>query len=182
MPFQIHTQTAETGKRRISPGATRVTISAVNEPADETETETPAPIFLCSVSPPNTYEQRFRETFLTVCSVEDIAEYPVGVSSVLEVPPENHPAGTLLFSAQENKIYTRGETVNQSPEWKPYFPQNNQLPPDPHTHNLPFFRRSTIDIILPNRLFVEFTLKEIRRAIRILEKDLAALEHLTDHN
>jgi hypothetical protein len=158
-------------KRPLSNGATRVLFRA------EDENGLPAAIFLCSIEPPNSFERSMRESFVTVCSVEDIVEYPVGVSSITEVNPADHEDGVFLYSSQENKIYVRGEKEN-APAWLPYQPPENGKQPGVHTHKLPFFRRSTIDVVLPHRDFVIQSLDWIREAVKRLEKDWKDIEEL----
>ncbi|MDR3233435.1 MAG: hypothetical protein LBT46_07215 [Planctomycetaceae bacterium] len=169
MPIAVLTQLAEV-KRPLSPGASRVVFQARDEDGQ------PAAVFLCSIEPPNAFEQVMRESFVTVCSVEDMVEYPVGVSSVEEIDPSEFAADTFLYAAQENRVYVRSVNDLEEPAWIPYKPQGKQ--PNVHTHKLPFFRRSTIDIILPNRDFVKQSIEWIKTAVRRLEKDQADLEEL----
>ena len=157
-------------QRPLSNGATRVIFRAKDATAQ------PAPIFLCCVEPPNAFEQRLRESFVTICSVEDLVEYPVGVSSVAEVPPEDFPVDTFLYDAQQNKIYIRSADDAMQPEWVPYLPSGKK--PNVHTHKLPFFRRSAIDIILPNRAFVMETVEWLQQAVNVLAKDMEDIEKL----
>jgi hypothetical protein len=156
-------------KRPLSPGAVRTVIHAKDE------NDQPAAVFLCSIEPPNSFERVMRESFVTVCSVEDMVEYPVGVSSIIEVDPVEYEQGVFLYAAQANKVYIRDEEEGQ-PVWKPYCPEGKH--PNVHTHSLPFFRRSTIDIILPHRDFVLQSLEWIRDAVKRLEKDQQDLEQL----
>jgi hypothetical protein len=156
-------------KRPLSNGATRALFHAKDEGGH------PAAIFLCSLEPPNSFERTMRESFVTVCSVEDIVEYPVGVSSITEVDPADFTLETLLYSSQENKIYIRGEK-DSAPAWVPYRPEGKQ--PNVHTHKLPFFRRSTIDVIFPHRSFVMQSIEWIQDAVKRLEKDWKDLEEL----
>jgi len=154
----------------LSPGQTRVVIRAVDEH------DKPAAIFLCCIEPPNTFERRLRESFHTVCSVEDMVEYPVGVSSIREIDPQTVDEGTFLYSAQENIIYVRSRDA-----WIPYKPRPENLKPNVHTHTLPFFRRSAIDIILPSREFVVQAIDWIKEAARQLEQDFLDLETLRSY-
>jgi hypothetical protein len=163
-------------KRPTSPGATRVQFIAENVDG------TPAHIFLCSVQPPNTYEQRYREAFETLCSVEDMFEYPVGVSHVSEIDPATQPENTFMYDAQENRVYIRTKNVNDIPVWKPYIATGTSLQPNVHTHKMPFFRRSVIDIIVPNRLFVDKCVKWISDAAKMLKKDLLLVEKFDPKN
>jgi hypothetical protein len=156
-------------KRPFSNGATRALFHAKDE------NDQPAAVFLCSLEPPNSFERVMRESFITVCSVEDMVEYPVGVSSITEVKPAECEEGMFLYSSQENEIYIRGEKDN-APAWLPYHPEGKQ--PDVHTHKLPFFRRSTIDVIFPHRDFVMQSIDWIRDAVKRLEKDQRDLEEL----
>jgi hypothetical protein len=172
--ISLKTQTAEV-KRPQSPGQTRVVIRAIDENED------PVPVFLCCVEPPDTFARRFRESFVTICSVEDMAEYPVGVSSVREVDPVTQDEGILLYCAQENVVYVRGEDENNDPAWIPYVPEPAQLKPNVHGHNFPFFRRSTIDIILPCRDFVVRAIGWIEDSVAQLMKDQANLEILKEY-
>ena len=168
--FVISVETAAI-QRPLSNGATRVIFRARNED------ETPAPIFLCCVEPPDAFSKTLRESYVTVCSVEDLAEYPVGVSSVAEVPPAEFPVDTFLFDAQENRIYVRSADSADQPTWSPYRPPHG-LRPNVHTHKLPFFRRSAIDIIVPNRAYVMEAVEWIEQAARRLTKDLKDIETL----
>jgi hypothetical protein len=161
-------------KRPLSNGAVRAIIHAKDVHA-ETGDEQPAAVFLCSIEPPNSFERIMRESFITVCSVEDMVEYPVGVSSITEVNPAEHEEGMFLYSSHENKVYIRGEKEGV-PVWLPYQPEGKQ--PNVHTHKLPFFRRSVIDVIFPHRDFVIQSLDWIRDAVRRLEKDQRDLEQL----
>jgi hypothetical protein len=158
-------------KRPLSNGATRVIFRARDEH------EEPAAIFLCCVEPPNSFQKVLRESFVTICSIEDIAEYPVGVSSVEEVSPSEFAADTFVFDAQQNSIYVRSEDVAGQPVWKPYQPEGGKRP-NVHTHKLPFFRRSAIDVILPNRAFVMEAVEWIKQAASRLEQDLLDIEKL----
>jgi hypothetical protein len=158
-----------TMKRPLSPGTVRTLIHARDE------NDQPVAVFLCSIEPPNTFERVMRESFVTVCSVEDMVEYPVGVSSITEVDPASCENGVFLYAAQANKVYIRDEEDGQ-PVWKLYQPQGKH--PNTHTHKLPFFRRSSIDIILPHREFVLQSLEWIRDAVKRLEKDQYDLEQL----
>jgi hypothetical protein len=158
-------------KRPLSNGATRVVFRARDE------NEAPAAIFLCCVEPPNSFEQILRESFVTICSVEDLAEYPVGVSSVEEVPPGEFEADTFVFDAQQNSIYVRSEDATGQPVWTPYQPASGKRP-NVHTHKLPFFRRSAIDVILPNRALVMEAIEWIKQAAARLEQDFLDIEKL----
>jgi hypothetical protein len=162
--------------RPTSPGATRVQFAAEN--ADKT----PAHIFLCSVQPPDTYGQKYREAFETICSVEDMFEYPVGVSSVKEVDPASIAINTFLYDAQENRVYIRTNNINDVPQWELYHAPPNGMQPNVHTHKPPFFRRSVIDIIVPNRLFVDKCIGWIERAIKMLKRDLELVEKFDETN
>jgi len=162
-------------KRPLSPGQTRVVIRAIGE------NEEPRAIFLCCVEPPNSFERRMRECFMTVCSVEDLVEYPVGVSSVLEIDPATQDEGVKLYCAQENLVYVRDVDDAGKPAWIPYTPRAGGLKPNVHTHHLPFFRRSTIDIILPCRDFVVQAIGWIENAVAQLERDQKNLELLKDY-
>lgn len=168
--FVISVETAAI-QRPLSNGATRAVFRARDAE------DNPAPIFLCCAEPPNAFEQRLRESFVTICSVEDLAEYPVGVSDVSEVDPGEFPADTFLFDAQKNKIYVRSEDMSGQPVWEPYQPVSGRHP-NVHTHKLPFFRRSAIDIILPNREYVMEAVQWIKQAAVRLEKDMADIEQL----
>lgn len=159
-------------KRSLSPGQTRVLIRAVDEK------DRPVAIFLCGVEPPNSFERRMRESFHTICSVEDMAEYPVGVSCVSEVDPAGVEEGLFLYSAQENIVYVRSKNKQGRAVWIPYKPKPENLKPNVHSHKLPFFRRSAIDIILPNREFVSQAIGWIEEAVALLEKDMTELEML----
>lgn len=169
--IRLSIRTAEV-KRPFSPGQTRVVIRAVDEQ------DRPVALFLCCVEPPNSFERRMRESFQTVCSIEDMAEYPVGVSSIDEADPKDWEPGVCLYSAQENLIYIRSKEHNGRPAWHPYVPKPGHPVPNVHSHKLPFFRRSTIDIILPNRDFVVQSIEWIKQAVRRLEKDRLDLELL----
>jgi len=169
MMFSISVETAAI-KRPLSNGATRVVFRAKDAEGN------PAPIFLCCVEPPNAFEQIMRESFITVCSVEDLAEYPVGVSSVEEVPPEDFPLGAFLFDAQQNMVYVRSNEITGQAEWQRYQPAGKK--PNVHTHKLPFFRRSVIDVILPNREYVMETIECLRRAADRLAQDMIDIETL----
>jgi hypothetical protein len=168
--FEISVQTAPI-KRPLSNGATRVIFRARDE------NDEPAAIFLCCVEPPNSFERILRESFVTICSVEDLAEYPVGVSSVKEVNPGEFEADTFIFDAQENSIFVRSEDAAGQPVWTPYQPDSGKRP-NVHTHKLPFFRRSAIDVILPNRAFVMEAIEWIKQAALRLEQDLSDIEKL----
>ena len=172
--ISLKIQTAEV-KHPLTPGQTRVVIQAVDE------NDEPTPVFLCCVEPPNTFERRMRESFMTICSVEDMAEYPVGVSSVREIDPLPVAEGTLLYCAQENKIYERGYDEQQDPAWNPYIPPQGGMKPNVHTHKLPFFRRSAIDVILPSRHFVRHAIQWIEDAVKQLERAKSDLEFLRDY-
>jgi len=172
--ISLKIQTAQV-KRPLSPGQTRVVIRAADE------NEEPVAVFLCCVEPPNSFERRMRESFMTVCSVEDMVEYPVGVSSVHEINPESQEEGIKLYCAQENVIYVRGFDDQDEPAWIPYKPPTGGLKPNVHTHTLPFFRRSTIDIILPCRDFVVQAVGWIEDAVAQLERDQKNLELLKDY-
>jgi hypothetical protein len=156
-------------KHRPSNGATRAIFRA------KTSDNEPAAIFLCSIEPPNSFERTMRESFITVCSVEDLVEYPVGVSSITEVDPNDYGEGVFLYSSQENKVYIRSEK-DGVPAWVYYQPDGKQ--PNVHTHKLPFFRRSTIDVIFPHRDFVVQSIDWIQDAVKRLEKDQQDLERL----
>lgn len=162
-------------RRPASPGQTRVVIRALDEQ------DRPVALFLCCVEPPNSFERRMRESFQTVCSLEDMAEYPVGVSAIDEADPADWEPGIHLYSAQENLVYVRGKDSRGRPEWHPYPPKSGWPGPNVHGHKLPFFRRSTIDIILPNRDFVVQSIEWIKRAVRRLEKDRLDLEQLNHY-
>jgi len=168
--FVISVETAAI-QRPLSNGATRALFRARDEAGE------PAPIFLCCVEPPNAFERILRESFMTICSVEDLAEYPVGVSVIEEVDPKVFPADTLLFAAQENKVYVRSSDEMDVPVWCPYRPASGRQP-NVHVHKLPFFRRSAIDIILPNRRFVMEAVEWIDEAAKRLAKDMADIEQL----
>jgi hypothetical protein len=168
--FFISVETAPI-KRPLSNGATRVIFRARGE------NEEPAAIFLCCVEPPNSFERVLRESFVSVCSAEDLAEYPVGVSCVEESPPSEFAADTFVFDAQENSIYVRSEDAAGQSVWRPYQPVSGKRP-NVHTHKLPFFRRSAIDVILPNRAFVREAIEWIKQAAARLEKDLLDMEKL----
>jgi hypothetical protein len=175
-PVTLSVQTAAV-TRPLSPGATRVIISARDDNDD------PAAIFLCAIEPPDAFSQSMRESFVTICSVEDMTEYPVGVSSIEEVPPGDYEAGTFLYAAQENKVYIRSITDGiDSPVWQAYNPPHHRPKPNVHTNKLPFFRRSTIDVILPNRAFVMDAITWINDAVKRLAKDQADLERLSNFN
>jgi hypothetical protein len=161
--------------RPLSNGATRVVIRARNG------NDCPAAIFLCCVEPPNSFEKVLRESFVTICSVEDLAEYPVGVSSINEVPSACYPADSFLFDAQENKIYVKSADALEQPVWKPYEPTDGKSP-NVHTHKLPFFRRSAIDIILPNRAYVMEAVEWIKQAAERLAKDMEDIEKLKPYH
>ena len=168
----LKVQTAEV-KHPLSPGQTRAVIRAYDDTDDK-----PAAIFLCCVEPPNSFERHMRESFQTVCSVEDIAEYPVGVSSISEIDPATQQIGSYLYAAQENKVYRVSE-IGMKPAWVVYQPSPGEYSPNVHSHKLPFFRRSTIDIILPSRDFVVQAIGWIEQAVRQLNKafdDLAKLK------
>jgi hypothetical protein len=169
--IRLSVMTAEV-KRPLSPGQTRVVIRARDE------NDWPVALFLCGIEPPNTFERRMRESFHTVCSVEDMAEYPVGVASPEEVDPQTCEPGVLLYAVQENAVYVRSGDENDIPAWMPYRPEPEQKAPNVHAHKLPFFRRSEIDIILPNRDFVVRSIEWISRAVRRLEQDQHDLEQL----
>jgi len=179
--IKLKIQTARI-KRPLSPGQTRTVIYAYEPEFDpgtgaELDTEgTPAAIFLCGIEPPNSFERRFRESFHTICSVEDMTEYPVGVSTIDEADASECEPGTFLFAAQENRIY-----VNEDSQWVPYQCPPDGKEPNCHTHKLPFFRRSKIDIILPCRDFVVEAIEWIENAAKQLEKDLANLEKLQNY-
>ena len=173
--FSISVETAAI-KRALSNGATRVIFKARD---DE---DRPAAIFLCCVEPPDAFEQTLRESFMTICSVEDLAEYPVGVSDITEVDPNEFSIGTFLYNAQENKTYTRAEDGTGLPVWVLYKPSDSGLAPNAHAHKLPFFRRSAIDVILPNREFVTDAIGWVKKAALRLEKDMADIELLRPFN
>jgi hypothetical protein len=156
-------------KRLLSPGQTRVLIRAVDAE------DKPVALFLCGVEPPNSFERRMRESFHTICSVEDLAEYPVGVSSIREIDPASVEEGVFLYSAQENIVYVRSVQRGLA-VWIPFRPKPENLKPNVHSHKLPFFRRSAIDIILPNREFVSRAIGWIEEAVKRLEKDMHDLE------
>ena len=156
-------------KRPLSPGQTRVLIRAVDV------NDKPVAVFLCGVEPPNAFERRMRESFHTICSVEDMAEYPVGVSCVNEVDPASVEEGVYIYCAQENTVYVRSRERGKA-AWIPYRPEPEHLKPNVHSHKLPFFRRSAIDIILPNREFVSQAIGWIEEAVNRLEKDMHDLE------
>jgi len=162
-------------KRPLSPGQTRVVIHARDENG------LPVALFLCGVEPPNTFERRMRESFHTVCSVEDMAEYPVGVATIEEVDPKTCEPGDLLYAAQENAVYIRGMDETKRPAWLPYRPKPEQRNPNVHAHKLPLFRRSAIDVILPNRDFVVRSIEWISQAVRRLEQDQRDLEQLKSY-
>jgi hypothetical protein len=168
--FVISVETAAI-QRPLSNGATRVLFKARDE------NENYAPIFLCCVEPPNAFDQTLRESFITICSVEDLAEYPVGVSSIEEADPSEFPMETFLFDAQKNNIYIRSVNESDQPVWLDYRSVHGRHP-NVHTHKLPFFRRSAIDIILPDRAFVVEAVEWVRQAARRLEKDMADIEKL----
>ena len=172
--FTISVETAPI-KRPLSNGATRVIFRARDEK------EEPAAIFLCCVEPPNSFERTLRESFITICSVEDLAEYPIGVSSVEEVPPDEFAADTFVFDAQKNSIHVRSEDAAGQPVWKPYHPVDGKRP-NIHTHKLPFFRRSAIDVILPNRAFVMEAVEWIQQAAARLGQDLLDIEQLKSYS
>jgi hypothetical protein len=158
--------------RRMSPGQTRVVLTA-------TKNGEPSPVFLCCVEPPNTYERVMRESFYSICSVEDLAEYPVGVSSVEEIDPAIVEVGTFLYAAFENRVYTRSTNDNNQPVWIPYIAAGTSyVQPNVHTNKLPFFRKHQIDIIFPNREQVFEYLEVIKHAILRLEQDMFDLEKL----
>ena len=157
-------------KRPLSPGQTRVLFRAISE------RDRPVAVFLCGVEPPNSFERRMRESFHTVCSVEDMVEYPVGVSSVSEVDPASQEEGVFLYCAQENVVYVRSKDKQGHAAWIPYKVRAENLKPNVHSHKLPFFRRSEIDIILPNREFVSQAIGWVKDAVALLEKDMAELE------
>ncbi len=167
--IRLQIRTAEV-RRPVSPGQTRIVIRAVD--ADDR----PVAVFLCGVEPPNSFERRMRESFHTICSVEDMAEYPVGVSSVREVDPASVEEGVYLYCAQENVVYVRIRDHRQQAAWEPYKPKPENLKPNVHSHKRPFFRRSAIDIILPNREFVSRAVGWIEDAVKRLEKDIHDLE------
>ena len=169
--IQLEVRTAAL-RRPLSPGQTRLVVRATDERG------TPVAIFLCCVEPPNTFERRMRESFQTVCSVEDMTEYPVGVSSVQTVDPTDLADGTLLYAAQENLIYEKKQEMTGTAIWRLYRPVPSGVIPNVHTHKLPFFRRSTIDIILPNRAFVTDAVRWIEEAAMRLEKDQLDLDDL----
>lgn len=159
-------------KRVLSPGQTRVIFRAIDG------NDRPIALFLCGVEPPNSFEHRMRESFHTICSVEDMAEYPVGVSCVSEVDPVGLEEGLFLYCAQENVVYVRSRDRRDRAVWTPYRPKPENLKPNVHSHKLPFFRRSAIDIILPNREFVSHAIGWIEDAIALLEKDMQELKML----
>ena len=169
--FNISVQLAPI-TRALSNGAVRVVFRARDE-HDE-----PAAIFLCCVEPPNAFERILRESFITICSVEDLAEYPVGVSAVEEVDPSLFEADTFLYAAQENKVYVRSADTAGQPVWALYEPTASGKRPNVHTHKLPFFRRSAIDVILPHRSFVVDAVGWIETAAKTLAKDLKDIENL----
>jgi hypothetical protein len=162
------------------PGQVRARFRAVEKENEDDENGTPAAVFLCCVEPPDSFRRKMRESFQTVCSVEDLAEYPVGVSTVEEVDPASQEEGTFLYAVQENKIYVRSPSEPGPPAWLPYAPAPGGLPVNVHSHKLPFFRRSAIDIILPSRRFVRYAVEEIKNAIRELERDRADLERFEE--
>jgi hypothetical protein len=123
-----------------------------------------------------------RESFMTVCSVEDMVEYPIGVSSVQEINPATQDEDIKLYCAQENIIYVRGYDDHMEPAWVPYTPSASHPKPNVHSHKLPFFRRNTIDIILPCRDFVVQAIGWIEDAVAQLTKDQANLEFLQDYH
>ena len=168
--YTISVETAPI-KRPLSNGAPRVIFRARDEK------EEPAAIFLCCVEPPNSFQKVLRESFITICSVEDIAEYPVGVSSIEEVPLNEFAADTFIFDAQQNCIYVRSEDAAGQPVWRPYQPTSGKRP-NVHTHKLPFFRRSAIDVILPNRAFVMEATCWIKQAAARLAQDFLDIEQL----
>lgn len=96
--IRLQVRTAEV-RHPLSPGQTRVVIRAVD--ADDR----PVAVFLCGVEPPSAFERRMRESFHTICSVEDMAEYPVAVSCVREIDPVSVEEGVYLYDAQENVVY-----------------------------------------------------------------------------
>jgi len=172
--FSISVETAAI-KRALSNGATRVIFRARD--ADDK----PAPIFLCCVEAPNAFTRTLRESFITVCSVEDLAEYPVGVSDPNEVDPGEFPADTLLYNAQGNRVYVRSADETATPVWTPYRPVEGKHP-NVHTHKLPFFRRSAIDIILPHRSYVLEAVEWVQYAAKVLAKDMEDIEQLKPYN
>jgi len=172
--IRLHVQTAEV-RRPVSPGQTRVVIRATGE------NDVPVAVFLCGVEPPNSFERRMRESFHTICSVEDMAEYPVGVSGLHEADPKKSEQGFLLYNVQENVVYVRELDAARKPAWLPYHPRHENLNPNVHSHKLPCFRRSTIDIILPHRDFVVQAIGWIEEAVRQLEKDMGDLERLKNY-
>ena len=172
--IRLHFRTAQV-QRPMTPGQTRLIVQAVDE-QDE-----PCAIFLCGIEPPNTLQRRMRESFHTVCSVEDMAEYPAGVACVQEVDPQTVDEGTFLYSVQENIVYERGTGSAGQPDWVPFRPRAENLNPRFHSHTLPFFRRSVIDIILPNREFVVQAVGWIEDAARQLEQDFIDLEKLKSY-
>lgn len=173
--IRIEVQTAEV-RRPISPGQTRVVLRASDEQGR------PQAVFLCGVEPPNSFERRMRESFHTICSVEDMVEYPIGVSSVLEIDPRGVETGTMLYCAQENTVYVcQKNRGDEEHHWQPFVARNENLNPNVHSHKLPFFRRSAIDVILPHRDFVVRAIDWIEKAVRLLEKDLRDLERLKSY-
>ena len=182
--LKIHTAAV---KCPLSPGQTRTVIYAYEPDIDpetgaEMDDGTPAAIFLCGIEPPNSFERRFRESFHTVCSVEDMVEYPVGVSTIDEADAAEVEPGTFLYAAQENRIYV--STLNEDGvlQWLPYQAPPEGKEPNRHTHKLPFFRRSKIDIILPCRDFVVQSIAWIEEAAKRLEEDFASLEKLEQYS
>ncbi|GHT32547.1 hypothetical protein FACS1894214_4450 [Planctomycetales bacterium] len=141
----------------------------------------PAPIFLCCIEPPDAFTKTMRESFVTITSVEDLAEYPWGVSSIEEVPPEDYVADTLLYAAQENKTYIRSEDEDGAAVWVRYIPPTDGLAITHHVHRIPFFRRTVIDIILPNRSWVIDAIDWLQNAANTLEKDQKDIEILLDY-
>jgi hypothetical protein len=154
-------------KRSLNHGVVRAVITA--EEQDENGKMIPAAIFLCCVEPPDAFSHRMRESFITVASVEDLAAYPSAVSSIDEVDAAEHSEGALLYAVQENKVYKQS-----GGEWVAYIPERSEKMPNVHSHKLPYFRRSVIDIILPNRLFVNQAMESIRIGGERLELDQAA--------
>lgn len=162
-------------RRPLSPGQTRLIVGASDDNG------MPVALFLCGVEPPDIFSRRMRESFHTICSVEDMAEYPAAVSCVREVDPQTAERGVLLYSVQENVVYVRDCDGNRNPVWRPYEPRPENLNPNVHSHKLPFFRRSTIDIVLPNRDFVDQAVGWIGQAVRQLEKDMLDLDHFKSY-
>ena len=176
--LKIHTAAV---KRPMSPGQTRTVIHAYEpdfhpETGAELPDGTPAAIFLCGIEPPNSFERRFRESFHTVCSVEDMSEYPIGVSTIDEADAGLCEPGVFLYAAQENRIYINTFNPDEGLQWVPYQTPIDGKEPNRHTHKLPFFRRNTIDILLPCRDFVDQAIGWIEDAAKRLEKDFADLE------